>query len=111
MTRVPVCVCVTDQPSAVLSNLAVHIEQGKDCMHVVEKVQGNGEIENCGPYTESKRLLFQTVVVLWSAAKGGKDPELKRDKRLHFCLVICDQTEENGPSQTQVSAACFYTAK
>lgn len=50
-------------------------------MHAVEKVQRNGEIENCGPYTEAERLLFQTVVVLWPAAKGGKDPQLKRDKQ------------------------------
>ena len=46
-------------------------------MHAVEKVQRNSEIENCGPYAEAKRLLFQPVVVLWPAAKGRKDPQLK----------------------------------
>lgn len=87
VTGVPVHVYVTDQPSVVLSNLAEHIEQGKDCMHAVEKVQRNGEIENCGPYTEAERLLFQTVVVLWSAAKGGKEPQLKRDKQVTLLFV------------------------
>lgn len=115
VTRVPVHVSVTYQPSVVPSNLAEHIEQGEDCMHAVEKVQRNGKIENCGPYTEAERLLFQTVVVLWSAAEGGKDPQLKRDKQV-MILFICGQTEENGPSlsireiQTRVYAVCCYTA-
>lgn len=50
-------------------------------MHAVEKVQRNGEIENCGPYAEAKSLLFQPVVVLWPAAKGRKDPQLKERKK------------------------------
>lgn len=91
MTCVSVHVCVTDRPSAVLSNLAEHLEEGRDCMHAVEEVQRNGEIENCGPYSEAERLLLQTVVVLWSAAKGGKDPQLKKTNRLLicYCLRIC----------------------
>lgn len=52
-------------------------------MHAIEKVQGNGEIENCGPYAEAKCLLFQAVVVLWPAAKGRKDPQLKERKRFN----------------------------
>jgi hypothetical protein len=46
-------------------------------VHAVEKVHGYGEIENCGPYTEAEGLLLQSVVVLWPAAKGGKDPQLR----------------------------------
>lgn len=95
MTCVPVHVYVIDQPSEVLSNLAENFEQGKDCMHAVEKVQRNGKIENCGPYTEAERLLFQTVVVLWSAAKGRKDPQLKGDKQVTLLFVFCGQTEDH----------------
>lgn len=88
LTWVPVHVDVTGQPPVALSNLTEHIEQGKDCMHAVEKVQREGEIEHCGPYTEAVRLLFQTVVVLWSAAKGGKDPQLERDEQV-ILLFVC----------------------
>lgn len=73
--------CVTDRPSAVLSNLAEHVEQGKDGVHAVEKVQRDGEVEHRGPCAEAEHLLFQAVVVLRPAAEGGKDPQLKTDKR------------------------------
>ena len=56
------------------SSPAEHLEEGSHWVHAVEKVHGNGKIENCGPYAEAEGLLLQSVVVLWSAAKGGKDP-------------------------------------
>lgn len=49
-------------------------------MHAVEKVQRYGEIENCRPYAEAKRLLLQPIVILWPAAKGWKDPQLEKQK-------------------------------
>lgn len=71
------------QSSAILSDPAEHLEEGGNWVHAVEKVQRNGEIENCGPYAEAKCLLFQPVVVLWPAAKGRKDPQLKERKKLN----------------------------
>lgn len=52
-------------------------------MHAVEKAQRNGEIENCGPYAEAEYVLFYPVVVLWSAAKGGKDPQLQERSKIN----------------------------
>lgn len=108
MTCVSVHVCVTDQPSAVLSNLAEHLKQGRDGMHAVEKVQRNGKIENCGPYAEAKRLLLQTVVVLWSTAKGRKDPQLKKTNRLFIGKLVKIWTV--FLHQGNSNSACCYAA-
>lgn len=83
VTSVPVRVIWHCQSSAILSDPAEHLEEGGNWVHAVEKVQRNGEIENCGPYAEAKCLLFQPVVVLWPAAKGRKDPQLKEGKKLN----------------------------
>lgn len=59
-------------------------------MDAVEKVQRDGEIENCGPHAEAKCLLFQSVVVLWPAAKGWKDPQLQERKKKKWSKFTLD---------------------
>ncbi len=72
MTSIPVHVIWHCQSFAILLDPAENLEEGGNRVHAIEKVQGDGEIENCGPYAEAKCLLFQAVVVLWPAAKGRK---------------------------------------
>lgn len=74
------CACWHCQSSAILSDSGEHLEEGGNCMHAVEKVQRDGKIENCAPYAETVCLLFQSVVILWPAAKGRKNPQLKWKK-------------------------------
>lgn len=56
-------------------------------MHAVEKVQRDGKIENCCPCAEAESLLFQPIVVLWPAAKGGEDPQLSEREKINLTRI------------------------
>ena len=84
MTSVLVHIIWHCQTSTILSDPAEHLEKGSNSVHAVEKVQRDGKIENRDPYAEAECLLFQPIVVLWPAAEGGEDPQLKERNKLHF---------------------------
>lgn len=66
------------------SNSAKHLKEGGDGVHAIEKVQGNGKIQNGGPRREAVNVLLQPVVILRSAAERREEPQLKdRNARFH----------------------------
>lgn len=77
MTSVLVHVALSRWSLFVLSHSLEHFEEAGHRVHAVEEGNRHGEIENCGPCGEAKRLLLQAVVILGSAAKGREDPELQ----------------------------------